>query len=80
MNGTSAAEYEEESPTMAEVESIMASMLQQGLLNGFLTHTNPRFAVAGSKAGGGPLKVAFPTVWQTASRRSTNEVPGWVKD
>jgi nuclear mRNA export protein PCID2/THP1 len=79
MNGTSAAE-DEESPTMAEVESIMASMLQQGLLNGFLTHTNPRFAVPGSKAGGGALKVAFPTIWQTISTRSTNEVPGWVKD
>jgi hypothetical protein len=81
MNGTSAAEFEEEeSPTMAEVESIMASMLQQGLLNGFLTHTNPRFAVPGSKAGGGALKVAFPVVWETIARRSTNEVPGWVKE
>ena len=65
---------------MAEVESIMASMLQQGLLNGFLTHTNPRFAVPGSKTGGGALKVAFPTIWQTIAKRSTNKVPGWVKD
>lgn len=80
MNSTRATEYEEEPPTIAEVESVMASMLQQGLLNGFLTHTNPRFAVPGSKAGGGPLKVAFPIVWQTIARRSTNEVPGWVKE
>lgn len=80
VNGTSAGEDEEPSPTMAEVESIMASMLQQGLLQGFLTHTNPRFAVPGSKAGGGALKVAFPTIWPTISKRSTNEVPGWVKD
>ena len=71
---------EEQSPTMAEIESIMASMLQQGLLNGFLTHTNPRFAVPGSKTGGGALRVAFPTIWHTISNKSTNEVPGWVKD
>ena len=80
MNGTHNSEDEETSPTMAEIESVMASMLQQGLLNGFLTHTNPRFAVPGSKAGGGALKVAFPTIWQTVIRRSTDEVPGWVKD
>lgn len=80
VNGTSTAEGEEQFPTMAEIESVMASMIQQGLLHGFLTHTNPRFAVPGSKAGGGALKVAFPNIWQTISRRSTNEVPGWVKD
>jgi hypothetical protein len=80
VNGTGTAEDEEQSPTMAEIESIMASMLQQGLLHGFLTHTNPRFAIPGSKTGGGALKVAFPTVWQTISQRSTNEVPGWVRD
>lgn len=80
INGASIADNEEQSQTMAEVESIMASMLQQGLLNGFLTHTNPRFAVPGSKAGGGALKVAFPTIWQTIAKRSTNKVPGWVKD
>lgn len=80
INGASIADDKEQSPTMAEVESIMASMLQQGLLNGFLTHTNPRFAVPGSKTGGGALKVAFPTIWQTIAKRSTNKVPGWVKD
>jgi len=79
-NGASIANDEEQSPTMAEVESIMASMLQQGLLNGFLTHKNPRFAVPGSKTGGGALKVAFPIIWQTIAKRSTNRVPGWVKD
>ena len=80
MNGTSIVADEENSPTMAEIESVMASLLQQGLLHGFLTHTNPRFAVPGSKTGGGALNVAFPNIWQTVTSRSMNEVPGWVKD
>ncbi len=79
-NGMNGATEEETRPSLGEIESIVASMLQQGLLGGFLTHTNPRFAISGSKAGGGALKTGFPNVWQTISARSSNTVPGWVTD
>lgn len=67
-------------PTMEEVESIMASLIQQDLIYGFLTHNNPRFAIPGAKTKGA-LAVGFPRVWEVieARKRGTG-VPGWVKE
>lgn len=70
----------EHTPTMDEIESIIASLLQQGLLHGFLLHTNPRFAIPGSKAGGGALRVGFPNIWRTIAARAAEDVPGWVRE
>lgn len=67
-------------PTVEEVESIMASLIQQDLLVGFLTHNNPRFAIPGAKTKGA-LAVGFPSVWGVVrSRKRGDEVPGWVKE
>jgi nuclear mRNA export protein PCID2/THP1 len=66
-------------PSIAEVESLMASLIQQDLITGFLTHNNPRFAIPGAKTRG-PLAVGFPPVWEVIkARREEEEVPGWVK-
>lgn len=75
----------EMSPTPEEVESVFLSLIQQGFLRGFVLHTsgNPRFAIPGSQAGGGPVMRGFPNVWETVMSKvgeSGNEpVPGWIK-
>ena len=70
---------EEAYPSIAEVESIMESMIQQGLIHGFLTHANPRFAIPGAKTRG-PLAVGFPNIWRRISSEADDLVPGWVKE
>lgn len=71
---------EEASPSMAEVESMFASLIQQGFLRGFLTHgEKPRFAVPGSNPYGGPLVHGFPNIWQVIEGREEDAVPGWVR-
>lgn len=65
---------------MREIESIFASLLTQGLMRGYLTHRNPRFAIPGARVRG-PLPTGFPNVWQTIYGRESedNSVPGWVQ-
>lgn len=67
-------------PLMREIESILASLLAQGLMRGYLTHRNPRFAIPGARLKGA-LPTGFPNVWQTISTREQEDssVPGWVK-
>ena len=69
----------EQHASMAEIESIMASLIQQALLQGYLTHNNPRFAIPGAKEQG-PLARGFPNVWQKILTRADDNVPGWVKE
>ena len=71
--------------TIAEIESIVASLIQQGFLNGFITHENPRFAIPGAQ--GQPLARGFPPIWQTIESKARDEfdgvnvtVPGWVRE
>ncbi|KAL4865390.1 hypothetical protein BDV12DRAFT_200137 [Aspergillus spectabilis] len=68
------------SPLMREIESILASLLTQGLMRGYLTHKNPRFAIPGARLRGA-LPTGFPNVWQTIYAREKEDtgVPGWVK-
>ncbi|KAF9890120.1 hypothetical protein FE257_006281 [Aspergillus nanangensis] len=65
---------------MRELESILASLLTQGLMRGYLTHRNPRFAIPGARLRGA-LPTGFPNVWQTISTREGEDdsVPGWVQ-
>ena len=71
---------EDPSPSMLEVESTMGSLLQQGLLRGFLMHSNPRWGILGARAQGGAMKAGFPNIWQTIVAKSSDEVPGWVRE
>lgn len=66
-------------PDSLEVESIFASLISQGLLNGYISHRQQRFAIQGAKRAG-PLQAGFPNVWQTVKSRSDEEVPGWKRD
>jgi len=68
------------SPLMRELESILASLLTQGLMRGYLTHKNPRFAIPGARLRGA-IPTGFPNVWQTIYARESEDasVPGWVQ-
>ncbi len=65
-------------PTMEVVESIVASLIEQDLLHGFISHKSEKFAITGAKTAGA-LQVGFPNVWETISGKADSEVPGWVK-
>ncbi|KAL9106887.1 MAG: hypothetical protein Q9227_008135 [Pyrenula ochraceoflavens] len=66
-------------PDVGEMESIVCSMIQQGLMKGFVTHSNPRFAIPGAKARG-PLATGFPNIWEQVTSDCSDYVPGWVRE
>ncbi|KAK2841660.1 hypothetical protein FQN49_006036 [Arthroderma sp. PD_2] len=68
------------SPLMQELEAVLASLLTQDLMRGYLTHKNPRYAIPGARLKGA-LPTGFPNVWQTiyAREREDSQIPGWVK-
>ncbi|KAF7595207.1 hypothetical protein BBP40_006952 [Aspergillus hancockii] len=78
----SGSESDPDKPTamMRELESILASLLTQGLMRGYLTHRNPRFAIPGARHRGA-IPTGFPNVWQTIFAREGEDdhVPGWVQ-
>lgn len=66
-------------PTMEIVESIVASLVEQDLLHGFISHSQRRFAITGAK-NASPLQVGFPNVFGVIKAKADVEVPGWVKE
>lgn len=66
-------------PTIETVESTIASLVDQDLLHGFVSHGQKRFAITGAK-NASPLEVGFPNAWRTISAKMDDEVPGWVKE
>jgi len=71
-------------PQLHDVEAIVASLVSQGLMGGFLSHNQGKFAIVGSKSKGGPLKAGFPDVWAVLKAKAAREnragdVPGWVQ-
>lgn len=70
-------------PDRMEIEAIVASLVQQGLLGGFISHNQGKFAILGAKSKG-PLNAGFPPVWAVLKDRADKEVkngeiPGWVQ-
>lgn len=71
--------------TYEHVEMVVAALVQQGLLHGFVAHGQARFAIIGAKAKGSPLLAGWPDVWQAIQSRqheesfNLNDVPAWVK-
>ena len=66
-------------PDMNIIEFIMASLVDQDLLHGFISHRMLRFAITGSK-GPGALAAGFPNVWHVIREGMDDEVPGWVRE
>jgi nuclear mRNA export protein PCID2/THP1 len=73
---------EQQSPTASEIESIFLSLIQQGFLSGFVSHSQQgaRFAIPGSKAD--PVGKGFPNIYAVVSANNSEEgiVPGWVRE
>lgn len=71
--------------TMKEVEGVVAALIAQGLMHGFLAHSSGKFAVMGAKKAGGPLLAGWPGVARGVVDRlaeeglDAEEVPAWVK-
>lgn len=71
--------------TMKEVEGVVAALIAQGLMHGFLAHSSGKFAVMGAKKAGGPLQAGWPGVARGVVDRLSEEgvdpeeVPAWVK-
>lgn len=71
-------------PDRQEIEAVVASLVQQDLLHGFISHNQGKFAILGAKQRGGPLNAGFPPVWETLKARAERdgraaEIPGWVQ-
>lgn len=72
------------------IESIISSLVDQGLLRGFIAHRQQKFVISGAKsAGGNVLAAGFPQPWRVIEKRVTDsrkqdrkpidDVPGWKK-
>jgi hypothetical protein len=72
--------------TPEDVEMMVATLIKQDLLHGFVAHGQGRFAIIGAKAKGSPVLAGWPNVWQAIQERryeepfDAAEVTGWVKD
>jgi nuclear mRNA export protein PCID2/THP1 len=70
--------------TIDDVEMMVAALIQQGLMRGYIAHSSARFAIIGAKQKGGPAVAGWPNVWQAIRTRTyeedvdLDEVPGWV--
>jgi tetratricopeptide (TPR) repeat protein len=74
-------------PTLADMEAVVAALVAQDLLHGYVSHNLKRFAILGSKLKGGPLLAGFPIPWRVIQRRALDgvgadsaevDVTGWV--
>ncbi|GME39961.1 PCI domain-containing protein [Neofusicoccum parvum] len=74
--GSEDVEPEFVAPDMDEIESIVASLIDQGLLGGFISHRQLRFAITGAKRKGA-LAAGFPKPWPVIKAKFGDEVPGW---
>ncbi|MCJ1355031.1 MAG: hypothetical protein MMC33_005022 [Icmadophila ericetorum] len=68
----------EEYYTMMEVETGVASLIQQDLMHGYISHKYARFIITGAK-GKSVVDIGFPNVWQTIEGQADKKVPGWVR-
>jgi len=66
-------------PTTLEISSVLSSLIDQGLLHGYISHRLLRFAIQGAKTKGA-LPAGFPNVWATVMAKADGEVPGWVRE
>lgn len=70
--------------TMKEVEGVIAALVTQGMMHGFLAHSSGKFAIMGAKKVS-PVTAGWPNVAKVVQDRlveeelNPQEVPGWVK-
>lgn len=64
--------------TAEHVEDVVASLVSQGLLHGYVAHAMGRFAIMGAAKKGSPVAAGWPTVADVIDT-ADDDVPGWVK-
>ncbi|KAI1180486.1 thiolase [Nemania sp. FL0916] len=64
--------------TAEHVESMVASLCAQGLLHGYIAHSQGRFAVMGAKQKGSAVAAGWPPVHEVLIQ-ADDEIPGWVR-
>lgn len=68
-------------PTATSVRSILSSLIEQGLIRGFIHTKSGKFVISGTKQhGGSELKAGFPEVWKVVEGKADKNVPGWKRD
>jgi len=65
--------------TSEQVESMVASLCAQGLLHGYVAHSQGRLAIKGAKQKGSAVAAGWPPVHEVLAQ-TDEEVPGWVRD
>ena len=65
---------------MRLIEFTVASLCQQELMQGYISHRYHRFAITGAKEGIPTIQTGFPNVWKTITERADFEVPGLVTE
>ncbi|KAI0012941.1 hypothetical protein F4779DRAFT_508369 [Xylariaceae sp. FL0662B] len=65
--------------TAEHVESMVASLVSQGLLHGYIAHSQGRFAIMGAKQKGSAVAAGWPNVAEVIVI-GDEDIPGWVKD
>ena len=75
-------------PDTTAIESMLSSLIDQGLLGGFISHEKKKFAITGTKSKGSILAAGFPQPWGVLKAKAEKdkeprsqeiEVPGWKK-
>ena len=66
-------------PDTLSVESMLMSLIQQGLLRGYVSHDRLKYAVNGTKKFGSAVNAGFAQPWAVLSSKGDDEVPGWKK-
>lgn len=67
-------------PDLEEVECIVAGLVESGLMNGFVSQRQSKFAIAGAKKKP-VLEAGWPQVWETLTARRRNaRVHGWKRE
>ncbi|KAH8197672.1 hypothetical protein TruAng_008176 [Truncatella angustata] len=64
--------------TAEHVEDVVASLVSQSLLHGYVAHAQGRFAIMGAAKKGSPVAAGWPTVAEVIGM-GDGDVPGWVK-
>lgn len=76
--------------TLDNVRGVVVGLVAMGLLNGFVSYSQAKFAIEGTKkAGGNPVAAGWPVVWRVGLERLSEGpdgevvdytvVPAWVK-
>jgi hypothetical protein len=64
--------------TPEHVEDVVASLVAQDLLHGYIAHSLGRFAIMGAAKKGSPVAAGWPAVAEVIGV-AEDDVPGWVK-